>query len=174
MAVLKVYDGSSFITAIGKTYNGASWEDQMNFHDGSAFVELYPTGPAVSPSTSQIVYTIFSAGTCYATIEFHSNGVEYMNSTGTDSGDATSRGNWLDSGLNSEVWINRIINSGTLNRYDAGSGRQVMSTTRRYGISKSTNGSKTTNMTFEFWDAASGGNLLGTVTYDLKVTLDIL
>ena len=174
MAVLKVHNGSSFITAIGKTYNGTAWVEKMNFHNGSAFVELYPTGPAVSANTSAIIYTLFSAGTCYATVRFGLDGIEYKNGGATDTGHSTSRGTWLDAGLNSEVWINRIINSGTLNRFDAGAGRKVMTSDRVYGISKSTNGTKTTNMTFEFWDAASGGNLLDTVTYDLKATIDSL
>ena len=46
MAELKVYNGSSWITAIGKTYDGTAWVEKMNFYDGSAQVPLYPTAPA--------------------------------------------------------------------------------------------------------------------------------
>lgn len=171
MAITKVYNGSAWVEARVKVYTGSVWEDVPKFYDGTSWIDMNSQGPTCSPSSSQIWYTLFSAGTCYATVSFNLGGTEYMNSGATDTGYTTSRGAWLDSGLNSEVWINRIINSGTLNRFDAGAGRKVMSSTRTYGIS-TTSGTKTTGMTFEFWDAASGGNLLATVTYNLKATID--
>lgn len=61
MALLKVYNGASWDTAVGKVYDGAAWEDKMNFYNGSAQVELYPTGITMtiyhfSPLTTWTTY----------------------------------------------------------------------------------------------------------------------
>lgn len=44
MTILKVYSGTVWATALGKVYNGSAWVEKMNFHNGSAFVELYALG----------------------------------------------------------------------------------------------------------------------------------
>jgi len=58
MAVLKVYNGSTWDVAIGKVYDGAAWVEKMNFYDGSVQVPLYPVSgsPLVSMPPSFIVY----------------------------------------------------------------------------------------------------------------------
>ena len=100
----------------------------------------------------------------YAGVQYNSNGSEY----GSDAGGTfnVGRGVWLDAGLNSEVWVQRVVNSGTLDGTDSGSGRLVLSTTRAFSIQRGSLGTDTANVTFNFYDAASGGNLLTSVTLD--------
>lgn len=98
------------------------------------------------------------SGTCQANVKCDNDGDWYeSNNTG---GYSTSEGNWLVTGLNSEVWVERTLDVGTLTT-DAGTGRLVCSTDRIFGVSRSSAGSKQCTLTFEFFDAAVGGNSLG-------------
>lgn len=121
-------------------------------------------GPEVSANTSHIS-NFSSFSTVYANLQYNSNGTEYTNSSATVDNTSTSRGTWLDSGLNSEVWVERTINSGAL-YVDPGAGRLVLSTSRTYKERdiNSFPASQITNMTMTFYDAASGGNTLQTFT----------
>jgi len=155
MADLKIYNGTSWVKATAKTYNGSSWEDKMKFHDGSAWVELY--GPRVSPSTTN-VFNSANNTFCKAGVRYLETGVEFQsNNVGNFN---LSRGNWLDSGTSDEVWIQRVINSGTLTE-DGGSGRLQLSTGRTFSVTQIDVGAKVCDLTFNFYDAASGGILIG-------------
>lgn len=162
MAVLRVYTGAAWDVAIGKTYNGTAWEDQMHYYNGAEFIPFYPDGPVVSPSSDSENNSNTDA-TCYAGVEFNLSGQEKGRhfSTGTYS---VARGDWLDSGQNTEVWVERTINSGSLNGGDPGAGRLILSTTRSYGVQQTSLGSQPCNVTFKFYDAASGGNQIGEST----------
>ena len=132
--------------------------------------------PTVSMSTSNHVTLYFSPnGTAYARIRLDSDGTEDSNTVGnlstlTDQ----ARGTWLDSGDAGDVWVERTINSGTLDNDDPGAGRLNLGTGRIYGVSHSTppRGSTTANVTFDFYDAASGGSLLQTNTIDLTAEVN--
>lgn len=67
---------------------------------------------------------------------------------------------WLDTGSSSDVWIERTISSGSWNSQDPGAGRHNLGTTRNFRVVRSTVGSQSCTCTFDFWDAASGGNNL--------------
>lgn len=82
-------------------------------------------------------------------------------------GTFTSYETWLDAGLNSQVWVERTIISGTLN-VDAGSGRLACTADRVFGVTQSFEGTKTCVIDLDFWDAASGGSLLDTQRVDLE------
>lgn len=124
---------------------------------------LLYSGPSVSPSTANVIWEKFtSPGSAYAIVKFDNNGIQYKNSSATSTSVTTSMGTWLDSGLNSEVWIERVISSGSFNYTDSGSGRLSLATDRSFGVSRSSNGTTTCTCTFNFYDAASGGNLIGT------------
>ena len=161
MPQLKTYNGSSWDTAIAKVYDGSSWKEQMKFYNGTAWVELYPT-LAVSPVGTNVTNTRVLQ-TCYAGVQYNTNGIDYASSN--VGGWTNSRGNWLDAGSNNDVWVERTINSGTLNWQDPGSGRYQLNFSRSFGVSQSVVGIKTCNLTVNFYDAASGGNLLGSATY---------
>ena len=173
MGRLKVYNGSSWVTALGKVYNGSSWVEKMNFFDGTDQIPLYPTGPGptVSMNLADIYKLYFSAtGTSYARLRFETDGNEETNNLANiDTINSTARGAWLDGGVASDVWVERIVNSGSLDYDDPGAGRLNLGTARTYGVSYSTppTGSSTANVTFNFYDAASGGSLLQSVTIDI-------
>ena len=44
MGILKVYDGSSWTTSVGKVYDGTVWRDRMHVYDGTEQLPLYPVG----------------------------------------------------------------------------------------------------------------------------------
>ncbi len=109
------------------------------------------------------------SGTVYAGVEFNTSGAELRNDGPSSTSFTTSRGSWLNSGSASAVWIERILNSGTLDWEDPGAGRFQLNASRKYGVSRATNGLKVANVTFNFYDASSGGNLLDSVTYPIDV-----
>jgi hypothetical protein len=109
--------------------------------------------------------------TCFAGVEFNSSGEEFRNANGGSTVFSFSRGDWLDAG--SGVWIERTVNTGTLNWLDAGTGRLALTTSRRYGVTRGTTpGVTTVNITFDFYDAASGGTLLDSVTIDIAANYE--
>jgi len=123
-----------------------------------------PAGPTVSANTNSINNA--RAGTCDGGVRYNNDGSEDGQiATGAWSID---RDNWLDSGLPSEVWVERTINSGTLDTDDIGATRVSMSTTRELSMSI-TESTNSCNLTVDFYDAASSGNLLDSVTYNIEV-----
>ncbi len=134
-------------------------------HNLLAAVVAVSPGLTVSPGTS-VISNIRAGATCWAGIVFNAVGTENEN-TNLNSF-TVSRGNWLDAGDSSEVWIERTINSGPgFNVDDPGAGRLQLSTNRKFNQNQTGIGVRTTNVTFDFWDAASGGNKIATVTYDV-------
>lgn len=122
-------------------------------------------GLIISPSSVQISNVRLN-NPCWAGVRFSLAGTEVENTPSNSF--SVSRGNWLDKGSAAEVWIGRTINSGPgFNIDDPGAGRHQLSTTRTFNQQQSPVGVRTTNVTFDFWDAASGGNLLASVTYDV-------
>lgn len=169
MAVLKVYDGSSWVPAVGKTYDGAAWADQMKFYDGAAFIDLYASGPTVIVAPVKLIANYRFEIICYAGVRVHLDGNLYQSSpTNSYTNDYEI---WLDDGSNSEVWVERTIISGTLTS-DAGTGRLACSTSRTWYISRGFVGTKNTSIDLKFYDAASGGNLLDTQRVNLSAEYD--
>ena len=166
MATHKIYSGSSWVTGVEKTWTGSVWQANLKFWNGSAWVALAATGPVVSASTTNVSRTSLSPQNCVAGVSFNSNGTEWSTDVGGVGNYIVSRGNWLDSGLSSEVWIQRVINTGGFNYADPGSGRLQLSSTRTFACRDISQfgGAITCNATFNFYDAASGGNLLDSVT----------
>lgn len=126
-------------------------------------------GPTVSPVSTDVIRSAVANPTI-AGVQYNLSGVEYSTQFSGNGAYNVSRGNWLDTGLNSEVWIERTLNVGTLTHADPGAGRKVLSTTRSYAVHDATipGGSVDCTVTFDFWDAASGGSLLDSVTIDLS------
>ena len=125
--------------------------------------QFYTSGPQVSPSSADVAGADFS-GPIYAGVQFNSDGTEYKTNTTGGISYNTSLGAWLDSGLNSEVWVQWHRTGGSLgdwNSDDSGDTRLVLSTSRQWRITSSS-GTRSIIGYFEFWDAVSGGNLLHT------------
>lgn len=79
---------------------------------------------------------------------------------------------WLDGGLNSQVWVQRTIISGTLDT-DAGSGRLACTSDRVWGkLQNVIGGPNDCVIDLKFYDAAAGGNLLDTQRVTLRVEVD--
>lgn len=133
------------------------------------------TGNAVAVSANTANVSLLGIGaTCYAGVEFNSSGVEYRNASGTSTSFTSSRGDWLDVGASSAVWVERSLVSGTLNWQDPGAGRWQLSTSRQFGVSDAgpTAGATSCTVTFDFYDASSGGNLLDSVTITLTANYE--
>jgi hypothetical protein len=140
---MKVYNGSSFV-GIPKVWTGSAWT--------TLAVTLDATFNTNGDSNFR-----FSA-ICFAGLQINLNGTEYEY---TNSGTLGSIGTWLNSGLNSEVWVECVLISGTWNSINAGTGTRLRcDTTRSWRLKQSSNGVNTVQCNFKFWDAASGGNLL--------------
>ena len=130
---------------------------------------------AVSANTSNHSKARFSAGNVYSIIEFDTNGLEDANNTASSTiPNSGARGTWLDGGSSSDVWVQRVITSGTLNHADPGSGRLNLGISRQFGVTRSVQGTSTVDLDFNFYDAASGGNLLDSVSILMIVTVDAL
>lgn len=108
-------------------------------------------------------------------VEWNTDGNEYeTNRTTFDQ----NIGQWLDTGLPQSVWVifTRTANSNfqTL----SSSVRYQINVNRRYSNTRSTVGTTTSSGYFQFYDAASGGNLLdrapdtGSVNYVCTITAD--
>lgn len=131
--------------------------------------------PTVAANDADHIRPRFNAGTAYSIVEFDSDGSENANSnaispTLTDG----LRGTWLTTGTGAEVWIERTINSGSFNHTDSGPGRLQLNFSRKFGVSQTGNGTTTCDVTFDFYDAASGGNLLDTVTILIRAIVSTL
>lgn len=127
-------------------------------------------GPTVSASSSNVTRGPAALNPVYAGVAYNATGFEFSNNASGSNSYDVSRGLWLDSGSASEVWLERTINSGSLNSSDPGAGRHQLNTARLLEVSDSTilGGAVTCNVTVDFYDASTGGNLLDSVTYTLS------
>jgi len=132
------------------------------------FAELGSTDPAVSLNPAGVTNSS-SDNPVHAGIDYRTNGTEF---SCTASGSYTvERGNWLDAGLNSEVWFERIVNTSTHGlAIDPGSGRLPMTSARLLEVQDPAivGGARTANVTINMYDAATLGNLLDTKTFNLS------
>lgn len=108
---------------------------------------------------------------CYARVRFSATGTEYWSPLAGTNAYTLDVGAWMDSGSNTDYWVERVINSGLL-QTDAGSGRLALTVDRDFGCVDSTSDgvAVTANVTFNFYDAASGGNLVGSATYSFSAS----
>ena len=121
-----------------------------------------PFYTAVSITVANITNAFNSGGfgTIYAGIRIAADGNVYEATSG---GAFTSnQGAWLSAGAASDVWVQVSVTSGSLNWVNAGSGRLQCNVNRDYGVNRSTSGTQSATVSFNFYDAASGGNLLAT------------
>jgi len=70
---------------------------------------------------------------------------------------------WLESGAASAVWVERTIDSGTLDTDDIGAGRVNLGAGNfDIGVSSAFGGVQNATFTLNFYNASSGGTLLDT------------
>ena len=156
------------ITGVWVNDDGVLREIQSGWVNDDGTLRQIFSALAVSPNASAIS-NVRAGAICYAGIEFNTDGTENENTNVNVF--SISRGDWLDAGANSDVWIERTINSGPgFNVNDPGAGRLIMTSVRVFNLSQTSEGTKITNVTFDFWDAAAGGTKIGTVTFDVTAT----
>ena len=105
---------------------------------------------------------------CYAGIQWQNDGdeAEYTNSAGLN-----VIGTWLKAGTPAEVWVACAVTSGSWNSLNPGTSLLQLSTTRSFRIVRTTNGTHSVTCVFNFYDAASGGNLIattGSITFNAE------
>jgi hypothetical protein len=137
--------------------------DKVSINVAGVWKDVWPTGPTVSASANGDGNFRFGA-ICYAGAQFTNGGIEYeyTNTGGTTSTGVGGDGTWLDAGAAADVWVNFVRTGGTKTVFDTlGSARYNLGTTRGYRIQTSgTDDIQNITGYFQFYDAASGGNLL--------------
>lgn len=123
------------------------------------------TGPAVSMDAIVVSNFKGSGSPCIANARIDNDGSQYDSDNVGNFGAAAQV--WLDKGLNSEVWVSRVISVGSLDTDGIGSGRVVLSTDRIIGVQQAVSGTNVCSGTVTFHDASSGGNVLDTATFSL-------
>ena len=129
---------------------------------------------AVGPEVYTEAVTVNNAdtdvtGTCDARVKIDNDG--YVYSGDEDGAYGAALYQWLVSGSNTEVWVSRTYTGDAPTIDDIGTGRRACSLDSVFSILQSGSGTKASNPTFTFWDAASGGSNLGSFTADLDATV---
>lgn len=119
-----------------------------------------PTDPVTLPAID--LSNFLESGKCWSGIRFGSDGTVYRQSA---TGSWQAAGTWLFSGNASDYYLSRTIDSGTLNETDAGAGPLQMNSNRDYNISRSSNGTKSTTVSFEISSDVSGTPVVASRTY---------
>lgn len=121
---------------------------------------------ATSGVTRSAALSAVYAGISYSAIPSGggANIFEYSNNASGASSYTVSRGFWCDYAANQNIWVSRTITSGSLNSSDPGTERYQMSSPRLFEVVDTSipDGAVTCTLTINFYDAASGGNLLDT------------
>ena len=137
---------------------------------GRAFTGVSTPGFVLSLNTADVLRSRQGAQ-CFAGVQYNLDGSE-VSCTAAGSY-TTARGDWIDEGAPAGVWVQRFINSGSLNDTDPGSGRLQLTSNRRFAVTDSNEGFPvlvSCDVTFKFYDAASDGNLLDSVTLLLRAS----
>ena len=110
-------------------------------------------------------------GVCFANLQISSDGDVYENTSGTnDNYTSGTLGTWLDEGLAANVWVEYTSLSGTLN-HDPTSARHQLSTDYEIGnIDNTVDTPNVTTFNLDFYDAASGGELLLSQAFTLSAS----
>ena len=144
----------------------------MSFDTNTGILTYDGTGEVITPGTDDVTQQPALDTIAYAGVGFNSDGSEV--STGTAFNlFSVSRGDWLERGDEADVWIERTVVGDALNWQDPGAGRFQLNTTRTYGvfatvpITPGTINTVTSDVTFDFWSASTGGALLESVTITL-------
>ena len=103
---------------------------------------------------------------CIAYVRIGTDGNVYESDA--DGNFGASSQTWLTSGSSSDVWVEFTLNSGDALTRDTTSGaRTNLGSDQEFGYRKQiTTGLLTGSVTVDFYNAASGGSLLDTATYN--------
>jgi|SRR5210317_665698 len=166
MAEVKIWNGSAWVAGRLKVYNGTSWEANGFYRDG-IWKPLYPEieqGEVVNATANgDTNYEWYlDQSYCYAGAQFRASGAEYeCDSTGSW---ISYVGDWLTSGSSSNVWVAFTRTAG-ITAWDSGQTngtRYQLNVDRNFYVLDSPPGlnSRAIEGYFQFYDAATNGNLL--------------
>lgn len=125
------------------------------------------SGPTVIVSPLKGILKSQLLGTAYAGVRVDSDGDLYEQ--GPAIGTFSSYETWLDSGLNSEVWVLCSVVSGSVSG-SATATRLACTSDRTWTVNNGGSGTTGAQVDLQFYDAASGGNLLDVQTVTLTAT----
>lgn len=106
-------------------------------------------------------------GTAYAGVRVDSDGDLYEQGPGIAT--FSSYETWLDAGSNTEVWVLCSVVSGSVSG-SATATRLACTSDRTWTIDNGGSGTTNAEVDLQFYDAASGGNLLDTQNVTLEAT----
>jgi hypothetical protein len=157
------------ITSAAENVSGTWKTITQGWENVSGTWKQFYSSATINTSLVIDIYREVSGTTSYCGMRLNNDGtVHGNNASGTASfSSPTSEGSWLSSGSASDVWVEYTTVTGTpnwLNEIGAGT-RVNLGTSRRMGVSRTTGfGADSFVCDFNFYDAASGGNLIGTIT----------
>ncbi len=149
---------------------GGTWRAIKKVHVrvGGVWQEVYTSGPTVIVAATKFISRYNFGGPCYAVVQVDADGDLYDNSNGANNIANTSYETWLDSGLNSEVWVLATKVSGSNPVGPTLNVRHACTADRKWYVTAL--GTSTVNCTLDvqFWDASTGGTNLDTQTVNLS------
>jgi hypothetical protein len=129
----------------------------------------------ISLSNSSHLTTTANGVTCYAWIQYNTDAKEYRNGNPASSAlDTVRNAAWITDGTPGDFWVERTIDSGTLEVDDIGGSRVQMNSNLRLGVTLTTQGAgggvKAATVTVKVYDDPVGGDLRDEVTFTLQCT----
>jgi len=128
-------------------------------------------GVSAEVGMSKTTFEKNGAGISYCNMELNPDGNIYENSSNSSDNYTSNVGTWLNEGSASNIWVAYSSLSGTLN-HDPTTARHQLSTAYQIGnidtVSDAT--PVVTTFTLSFYDAATGGELLGTESIQLTAS----
>lgn len=135
----------------------------------SIILAKFGSSGVLAPLVSLLGNNVSNGGAnpAFAGVIYRSGGDEQQCDVNGDFSLGNPRGDWLDQGNASQVWLVYSLVSGSLNWQDPGENvRQNMASNYTVGVT-STSGSRSCTLVIDAYDAASGGNLLDSVQISL-------
>lgn len=147
---------------------------------------LHPIGfwreqlpPSASPSSANVFRISSVANPVRAGVIYNGTGLEFQNASSGENNYNVSRGNWLDIGDPSNIWM-AWTETGTPDPIDitppsTAVNRLNMGTARQFEIQDGTivGGAQEGTYTITFYDAQTGGNNIGSATVTLTAERDV-
>ncbi|KKL97104.1 hypothetical protein LCGC14_1837800 [marine sediment metagenome] len=109
-----------------------------------------------------------SGGPCTQGIKIDSDGDFYVSDNVGSYGAASET--WLERGTTSQVWVERTIDTGSLDTDDIGASRVACTSDLELIVVRPTSGDQQATGSLRFYNAPTGGTLLETTSWDIKAT----
>ena len=169
MPAPKIWNGTAWVPSVFKTWSGTVWYDKWKLYTGTIWTDIYGQTLSLSVDLSNVIgNTQDTDGICQSGIRIGADGKYYTSDFNGAYGAAV--GDYILGGTSSQVWVQRAITAGTLTSDGIGASRVSCSTNRVMSVTQVLEGTKFCTFTLSFYDAASGGNLLGSKSVTISAT----